>query len=88
MDIRKFTPHDTRSTAKGHLMNMGVSREISEIALSHTLKGMEGVYDVREEIPERRRALKLWAGYLVGCENSAPPGRDGEANVVRLRRVA
>ncbi|MBD9406312.1 integrase arm-type DNA-binding domain-containing protein [Acidovorax sp. ACV02] len=88
MDIRKFTPHDTRSTAKGHLMNMGVSREISEIALNHTLKGMEGVYDVREEIPERRRALKLWADYLVGCENSAPPGRDGEANVVRLRRVA
>lgn len=69
-------------------MNMGVSREISEIALNHTLKGMEGIYDVREEIPERRRALKLWADYLVGCENSAPPGRDGEANVVRLRRVA
>lgn len=88
MDIRKFTPHDTRSTAKGHLMNMGVSREISEIALNHALKGMEGIYDVREEIPERRRALKLWADYLVGCENSTPPSRDDGANVVRLRRVA
>ncbi|MBX3631892.1 MAG: hypothetical protein KF695_03160 [Simplicispira sp.] len=22
MDIRKFTPHDTRSTAKGHQINM------------------------------------------------------------------
>lgn len=45
-------------------------------------------YDVREEIPERRRALKLWADYLVGCENSTPPSRDDGANVVRLRGVA
>jgi len=56
IDIGRFTPHDTRSTAKGHMRNLGVSREISEIALNHKLKGMEGIYDVREEIPERRDA--------------------------------
>lgn len=39
LDIRRFTPHDTRSTAKGHMRNMGISREISEIALNHTLTG-------------------------------------------------
>lgn len=68
LGTRKFTPHDTRSTAKGHMRNLGVSREISEIALNHTLKGMEAVYDVREEIPERRQALELWASFLVACE--------------------
>lgn len=68
IDIRHFTPHDTRSTAKGHMRNLGVSREISEIALNHKLKGMEGIYDVREEIPERRRALELWAAYLASLE--------------------
>lgn len=82
LGTRKFTPHDTRSTAKGHMRNLGVSREISEIALNHTLKGMEAVYDVREEIPERREALELWAAFLVACE------RGEDWNVVPLKRPA
>jgi integrase len=72
IEVRRFTPHDTRSTAKGHMRNMGISREISEIALNHTLKGMEAVYDVREEIPERRRALEMWATYLLRLESAKP----------------
>ncbi len=72
IEIRTFTPHDTRSTAKGHMRNMGVSREISEIALNHTLKGMEAIYDVREEIPERREALERWTDFLIACETGAP----------------
>ncbi|MFM0507635.1 tyrosine-type recombinase/integrase [Paraburkholderia sp. RL17-373-BIF-A] len=67
LDIRRFTPHDTRSTAKGHMRNMKISREISELALNHKLKGMEGIYDVREDIPERREALELWAAFIVSC---------------------
>jgi integrase len=82
LGTRKFTPHDTRSTAKGHMRNLGVSREISEIALNHTLKGMEAIYDVREEIPERRQALELWAAFLVACETGQP------WNVVPMKRVA
>lgn len=82
LDTRKFTPHDTRSTAKGHMRNMGVSREISEIALNHALKGMEGIYDVREEIPERRQALELWAAFIVACESGKP------WNVLPMRRAA
>ena len=82
LDVRKFTPHDTRSTAKGHMRNLGVSREISEIALNHALKGMEGIYDVREEIPERRQALELWAAFLATCE------RGEKWNVVSIGRAA
>ncbi|WP_305821413.1 tyrosine-type recombinase/integrase [Massilia brevitalea] len=82
LDVRRFTPHDTRSTAKGHMRNLGVSREISEIALNHTLKGMEGIYDVREEIPERRQALELWASFLAACEEGRP------WNVTPIRRLA
>jgi integrase len=80
IDTRRFTPHDTRSTAKGHMRNLGVSREISEIALNHVLKGMEAIYDVREEIPERREALELWAAFLAACEQGQP------WNVVPLKR--
>lgn len=67
LSIRRFTPHDTRSTAKGHMMNMGIAKEITELALNHTLKGMEAVYDVREEIPERRRALERWSEFIAAC---------------------
>lgn len=86
IDIRRFTPHDTRSTAKGHLRNMGVSRELSEVALNHTLKGMDAIYDVREEIPERRNAMRLWADFIVACEHGTPP--PPERQEPRLRLVA
>lgn len=67
LKMRRFTPHDTRSTAKGHMRNMGVSREISELALNHKMQGMEGIYDVREDIPERREALEIWARFVAKC---------------------
>ena len=73
IDTRRFTPHDMRSTAKSHMRNMGISREISELALNHKLKGMEGIYDVREEIPEKREALNRWAEFIVRCEEPACP---------------
>lgn len=79
LDIRRFTPHDTRSTAKGHMRNLGVSNEISELALNHKLKGMEAIYDVRDDIPERRAALELWAAYLESCAS------DKDWNVTPLR---
>ncbi len=69
--IRRFTPHDTRSTAKGHLRNMGVSWEESEIALNHKLGELDSIYDVRQERPERREALEKWCQFLVACETGA-----------------
>jgi len=68
IEARKFTPHDTRSTAKGHMRNLGISREASELALNHKMRGMEGIYDVREDIPERRDALERWAFFINECE--------------------
>lgn len=82
IDVRRFTPHDTRSTAKGHMRNMGIANEITELALNHKLKGMEAIYDVRDEIPERRAALELWATFIAACEAGTP------WNVTPFRRVA
>lgn len=76
MPIRRFTPHDTRSTAKGHMRNMGISREITEIALNHALPGMEAIYDVRDEIPERRQALEKWARFIDACESGCPASNE------------
>lgn len=84
LDVQMFTPHDARSTAKGHMRNMGVSREVSEIALNHKLQGMEGIYDVRIDIPERRDALVKWARFLIACETGQP----APSNVLTLRAAA
>lgn len=71
LTVTKFTPHDTRSTAKGHMRNLGISHDDSERALSHVITGMAGIYDVREELPEKRRALQVWADYLLSLSSSA-----------------
>jgi integrase len=65
LTVTKFTPHDARSTAKGHMLNLGVSSDDSERALSHIVGGVRGIYDVREEIPEKRVALQIWADFLL-----------------------
>ena len=85
LTIRRFTPHDTRSTAKGHLRNMGFSREISEIALNHKLPGMEGIYDVREEVPERRAAMEAWARFISDCCGDNAPDEGSQSNVIQLK---
>lgn len=84
IEVQRFTPHDTRSTAKGHMRNMGISREISEIALNHKLQGMEGIYDVRADIPERRDALVKWARFLIACKTGTPI----PSNVIPFRSAA
>lgn len=67
-EIRRFTPHDLRSTMKSHMRALGVSRDISEMCLNHKLAGVEGVYDVHTYYPERRAALELWAEFLSNCQ--------------------
>jgi integrase len=69
--ITKFTPHDVRSTAKGHMMNMGIPDYVSELALNHVVKGMQAIYDVRKEIPEKRHAMNVWADYLASLMPSS-----------------
>lgn len=72
LTVTKFTPHDTRSTAKGHMLNLGISDYDTERALSHAIKGVAGIYDVRAEIPEKRRALQRWADYLLSLTTQPP----------------
>lgn len=49
------------------MRNMGVSREISELALNHKMRGLDAIYDVRDNIPERRKALEIWAHFVTNC---------------------
>jgi integrase len=71
--VRRFTPHDLRSTAKSQMRALGVPRDISEMCLNHRLPGIEGIYDVHTYFEERKQALTVWAEFLVeiNCEASA-----------------
>jgi integrase len=69
--IRRFTPHDLRSTMKSHMRKLGVSRDVSEMCLNHKLRGVEGIYDQHTYYEERRTALDLWAQFLTTCQSRA-----------------
>jgi integrase len=69
--IRRFTPHDLRSTAKSHLRSLGVARDISEMCLNHKLPGIEGIYDVHTYFDERKEALALWGNVLIEIDSKS-----------------
>lgn len=79
-DTSRFTVHDLRRTARTHLGKLGVDVITAEKCLNHKLGGLIDVYDRGDYLPERRRALELWADFLVRCES--PSG-----NVVSLRQA-
>ena len=66
--VRRFTPHDLRSTARSHLAALGVHVIVAERCLNHSLGGLIGVYDQHDYLTERRGALETWATFLHACE--------------------
>ncbi|NRR29050.1 tyrosine-type recombinase/integrase [Oxalobacteraceae bacterium] len=67
-EVRRFTPHDLRSTAKSQMRALGVPRDISEMCLNHRLPGIEGIYDVHTYFEERKQALTMWSDFLLTIE--------------------
>lgn len=83
-DLEPFTIHDLRRTARTQLAALGIKPHISERCLNHKLRGVEGVYDVHDYLPERRAALALLAEVIDACE----AGREwspATSNVVPIR---
>lgn len=66
--VRRFTPHDLRSTARSHLAALGVNVIVAERCLNHSLGGLVGIYDQHDYLTERRAALETWARFLSACE--------------------
>ncbi len=54
-------PHGFRSSFRSWCSDMGKDRELAEMALAHTVRGVEGAYQ-RSDVLERRRVLMAeWA---------------------------
>lgn len=85
--VRRFTPHDLRSTARSHLSELGVSVVVAERCLNHSLGGLLAIYDKHDYLTERRAALEVWADFVLACEAGrewAPKNK----NVIALRAAA
>jgi integrase len=75
--VRRFTPHDLRSTARSHLAALGVNIIVAERCLNHSLGGLIAVYDQHDYMTERREALELWADYIQACVPDPGMGATG-----------
>ena len=67
--LENLTVHDLRRTMRTQLSALGVRLEIAERCLNHKLRGVLGVYDQHEFLPERREALNSWAGVLAALDS-------------------
>jgi integrase len=80
-DIPTWTLHDLRRTNRKLMTRIGVRPDVAELALGHSLKGIQAVYDdVAEYRPLIDRALQ---GVADAIERILHPRRGGK--VVRLR---
>ena len=68
-DVRDFSPHDLRATARSYLTDeLGVDVIVAERCLNHALGGLVGVYDKSDYLTHRRAALALWAQFIADAE--------------------
>lgn len=77
--VRRFTPHDLRSTARSWLTSeeIGASVMVAERCLNHTLGGLLSVYDQHDYLTERRAVLERWAELILASE----AGRDWKPKI-------
>jgi integrase len=76
--------HDIRRTVRTRLSDLGISPDISEMVIGHTLQGVRKIYDRHLYRGEKARALNIWAdalGRIIKPEetpsNDHPPRRGG-----------
>ena len=84
--VRRFTPHDLRSTARSHLAALGVNILVAERCLNHSLGGLIAIYDQHDYMTERRAALELWTDFILACEAGRAWLPQGD-NVILLRKA-
>lgn len=65
------TAHGMRKIASTYLHEKGVMPDVIEICLAHAIKGIRGVYNEAEYIPQRKDALQMWGNFIEQCQLKA-----------------
>ena len=64
LDIEPWTPHDLRRSVRTGLARIGCPSEVAEAILGHSVKGIEGVYNLHRYEKECKEWLQLWCNHL------------------------
>lgn len=74
LKIEPWVVHDLRRSAATGMADLGVQPHIIEAVLNHVSghrAGVAGIYNRATYAPEKRAALELWAGHLMGAIEKA-----------------
>jgi integrase len=80
-DLKPWTIHDLRRTARSLMSRAGVRPDIAERVLGHAIPGIEGVYDRHSYSQEKTDALKKLSGLMETILN--PP----KGNVISISKL-
>ena len=58
-------PHGMRSSFRDFSAENGIDRQLAEMSLAHTVKGVEAAYMRSDRLEERRAVLEAWAAYVT-----------------------
>lgn len=70
--VDHFTVHDLRRTFRTLLSKLGISKDIAEKCMNHSLQGVEKTYDCYAFFPERRDALNKLAQLIMPLVQYSP----------------
>ena len=59
------TPHGLRSSFRSWAADTGVTRELAEAALGHTVRGVEGAYQRSDLLQARRPVMQHWVNHCT-----------------------
>jgi integrase len=76
--------HDARRTMRTNLGRLRVPRDIRELAIGHTVQGIEAVYDLWTYETEKRDALERWARLLAEIVGEPAPEPAAAGNVIAM----
>lgn len=63
--------HIARTILGEHQSEHGCGKEILEVALAHTVGGVEGVYNEAKYVKERTKLMQWWADYLDNLKKNS-----------------
>ena len=61
-----MTPHGLRSSFRSWCAEQNITREVAEMSLGHTVRGVEGAYQRSDLLNARAEVMEQWGQYLSG----------------------
>jgi integrase len=74
-----FGLHDLRRTAQTRMRGLGISRDVVNKILNHTMGPVDEAYDHHSYYDEKRAALQLWSDTIDSIAQSVP-------QIIKMRR--